>query len=109
MKVVLFSRSTSWICEPDGTVTASPTLRRFDLWMNGGYLMFRREIFHYLGEDDGLIEEPFHRLIADDQLVTYRYEGFWISMDTLKDLQNLQALYEGGQPPWAVWLGAHRA
>jgi len=45
----------------------------------------------------------FQRLIADRQLVTYPYEGFWAPMDTLKDRQMLEALYESGRPPWAVW------
>ena len=65
--------------------------------------MFRREIFDYIQPGEELVEEPFPRLIAEDQLIAYRYDGFWAPMDTLKDLQNLEAGYEQGYLPWAVW------
>jgi glucose-1-phosphate cytidylyltransferase len=65
--------------------------------------MFRREIFDYLRPGEELVEEPFARLIADDQLTAVQYRGFWAPMDTLKDVQNLESMYEGGRPPWAVW------
>jgi len=90
--------------ERDGVVTGISNVRGADLWVNGGCFIFRQAIFDYLGEGEDLLEEPFRRLIADDELVTYRYEGFWTAVDTLKDLQTLEALYESGRPPWAVWL-----
>jgi glucose-1-phosphate cytidylyltransferase len=68
--------------------------------------MFRQEIFDYLGDGEDLVEEPFRRLIKEDQLLAYRYEGFWMPIESLKDLQNLQALHDGGAPPWAPWLAA---
>ena len=71
--------------------------------MNGGYFVLRREIFDYIGEREELVEEPFQRLIAEGQLLGYRYEGFWMPMDTFKDQQTLEALYQSGRPPWAVW------
>jgi glucose-1-phosphate cytidylyltransferase len=46
------------------------------------------------------MDEPFRRLIEADELITYRYEGFWTAMDTLKDLQRLRSLYDRGDPPW---------
>jgi glucose-1-phosphate cytidylyltransferase len=90
--------------QQDGVVRDIHDVRGSDVWINGGYYIFRKEVFDYLGDDDELVEAPFRRLIADDQLVAYRYEGFWTSMDTLKDLQTLEALHDTGQPPWAVWL-----
>ena len=74
-----------------------------DLWLNGGYFMFRREIFDYLGPGEELVAEPFSRLIAEDQLIAFQHSGYWAPMDTLQDLQNLEAGYEAGQLPWAVW------
>ncbi len=74
-----------------------------DLWLNGGYFMFRREIFDYIGPGEELVEEPFSRLIAEDQLIAFQYSGYWAPMDTLQDLQNLEAGYEAGLLPWAVW------
>ncbi len=68
-----------------------------------------RDIFDYLGPGEELVEAPFHRLIAQEQLLAHRYEGFWAPMDTLKDRDNLQTLFEGGQPPWAIWEQRERA
>jgi glucose-1-phosphate cytidylyltransferase len=46
--------------------------------------------------------EPFKRLIENDQLMAYKHEGFWRSMDTLRDRQVLQDLVETGETPWSV-------
>jgi glucose-1-phosphate cytidylyltransferase len=81
-------------------------LSQSDIWINGGYFAFRGEIFDYIGEGEELVEEPFQRLIAQEQLLAHRYEGFWTSMDTFKDQQTLESLYQGGRPPWAVWRQA---
>lgn len=84
-------------------VTAIEDVRSTDLWINGGFFVFRREIFDYLWPGEELVEAPFHRLIAQEQLLAHRYNGFWAPMDTLKDRDALQTLFEGGLPPWAVW------
>jgi glucose-1-phosphate cytidylyltransferase len=80
------------------------SVRDTDLWINGGYFIFRRGIFDYLRPGEELIREPFDRLIAEEQLIAYRHEGFWSPMDTLQDMQTLEALQESDRPPWAVWL-----
>jgi glucose-1-phosphate cytidylyltransferase len=90
--------------DPDGTVLAINHVREAETRINGGYFIFRKEIFDYLGEGEELVEEPFRRLIAERRLMAFRYDGFWAPMDTLKDKQELDALFEGGAPPWAVWL-----
>jgi glucose-1-phosphate cytidylyltransferase len=74
-----------------------------DVWINGGYFVFRNEIFDYIEEGEDLVHEPFQRLIGAEQLLGYRYEGFWAPMDTLKDRQQLEALAESGRAPWRVW------
>jgi glucose-1-phosphate cytidylyltransferase len=84
----------------DGLVNSITDVYGSDLWVNGGYFMFRREIFDFIGEGEDLLEEPFQRLIDANELISYHYPGFWTTMDTLKDLQNLRSLYEGGRPPW---------
>ena len=78
-------------------------VRESDVWINGGYFILRREIFDYIKPGDELVEAPFQRLVEEGQLLTYRYEGFWEPMDTLKEMQHLEALYQAGRPPWAVW------
>lgn len=73
------------------------------LRINGGFFIFKRKIFDYIGEKEELVSEPFQRLIEEKQLVGYQYDGFWESMDTFKDKQRLESLYEGGTAPWQVW------
>jgi glucose-1-phosphate cytidylyltransferase len=72
-----------------------------NLWINGGYFVFRREIFDYLRQGEDLVDDAFNQLIAEDKLVAYPYEGFWAPMDTLKDKQTLESLLESGAPPWS--------
>ena len=74
-----------------------------NLWVNGGFFMFRREIFDYMLDGEELVVEPFQRLADDNQLLAYQYEGFWAPMDTLKDRQRLDEMYTSGHPTWAVW------
>jgi glucose-1-phosphate cytidylyltransferase len=75
-----------------------------DTWVNAGYFVFRPDVFDAIGEGEDLVEEPFRRLIAHDRLVGYPYEGFWAPMDTLKDKQTLDMLYETGRAPWRLPL-----
>ena len=71
--------------------------------VNGGFFVLRREIFDYVGPGEDLVEEPFRRLAAEGKLVTYRHDGFWACMDTLKERQLLEDMYSHGQPPWEIW------
>jgi glucose-1-phosphate cytidylyltransferase len=73
--------------------------------INGGYFIFKRDIFRYIKEGEELVHEPFHRLVAEQQLVAYNYNGFWACMDTFKDKQSLDDLYARGNAPWQVWNG----
>ena len=74
-----------------------------DFWINGGYFIFRREIFDYMNEGEELVVEPFQRLIAQRQLVTYRNPGFWACMDTFKEKKMFDDMYARGDMPWMVW------
>ncbi|HET7026186.1 MAG TPA: sugar phosphate nucleotidyltransferase [Candidatus Limnocylindrales bacterium] len=87
----------------DGVVQGIEHVQDSNIWINGGYFILRREIFDYIRPGEDLVNEPFNRLIAENALIGYRYDGFWAPMDTLKDKQELEALYESGKPPWAVW------
>jgi glucose-1-phosphate cytidylyltransferase len=87
----------------DGVVKGITDVRHSDVWINGGFFIMRPEIFDYIRPGEELVEEPFGRLIAEEKLLAYRYDGFWAPMDTLKDLQTLETLYQSGQAPWAVW------
>lgn len=73
-------------------------------WINGGFLVLEPGIFDHLhGDGTSLEADTMERLAAAGQLAAYRHEGFWQCMDTLRDLRLLQALWEGGKPPWKVW------
>ncbi len=86
-----------------GLVTTVRHPHESGLWINGGFFIFRQEIFDYLGDGEELVEQPFQRLIAEELLLTYPYEGFWAPMDTLRDRERLDALAASPRPPWAVW------
>lgn len=74
-----------------------------ELRINGGYFVLRKEVFDFLHEGEELVVEAFKRMIETQKLMCYRYDGFWAPMDTLKDKQELEALVERGNPPWALW------
>ncbi len=71
-----------------------------DLWINGGYFVLRSEIFSSIEPGDELVEAPFARLIARRRLRAARYEGFWGPLDTLRDLERLEALVADDRAPW---------
>jgi glucose-1-phosphate cytidylyltransferase len=87
----------------DGLAQAFQDVQQSNLWINGGYFVFRREIFDYLDEGEDLVTHAFARLMAEGQLVAYPYEGFWAPMDTLKERDALEAMLESGNAPWTVW------
>jgi glucose-1-phosphate cytidylyltransferase len=71
--------------------------------INGGFFVFKRKIFDYIRDNEELVMEPFQRLLLEHQLIGYAYDGFWASMDTFKDKQQLENLYSGGSAPWELW------
>jgi glucose-1-phosphate cytidylyltransferase len=93
------------MAEPDGLVTGLEEVQRTSVRINGGFFVFRRDIFKYLREGEDLVEQPFQRLMDARQLRAYQYDGFWMSMDTFKDRQQLEEIYATGNAPWQVWNG----
>jgi glucose-1-phosphate cytidylyltransferase len=87
----------------DGEVTEIKDVGRSNVRINGGYFIFRRDIFTCMRTGEELLHEPFQRLVEERQLLAYQYDGFWASMDTFKDKQLLDDLYAGGDAPWEVW------
>ena len=76
---------------------------RLDVWINGGFFVFEREIFKHLTDNCVLEGEPLERLSKDAQLAAFPHEGFWASMDTYKDFQELNRLWAIGRAPWKIW------
>ena len=67
-------------------------------------LRLRAGVFDYLEGDETVLEdEPLLRLAEDRQIAAFRHEGFWQPMDTYRESQLLNNLWNGGDPPWKVW------
>jgi glucose-1-phosphate cytidylyltransferase len=86
--------------DADGRVRSVRDLRYGDVWINGGFMVLRRDVLERVNPGEELVDEPFARLIDDEELLAYRYEGFWEPMDTIKDKQRLDALAESSEAPW---------
>lgn len=86
-----------------GLVTNFGRVSESEFWVNGGFFALRGEIFRYIKEDEELVEQPFQRLIQEQQLFVYKYDGFWSSMDTFKDKITFDRMYARGEAPWEVW------
>lgn len=71
-------------------------------WINGGFFVFEPGIFDLLDEVSPLERGPLERLAAAGELRAFRHDGFWQPMDTLRDKQILEALWQSGQAPWTV-------
>lgn len=89
--------------DTDGFVTRMGALPDEELWINGGFFVFRQRIFEAIQEGEELVEEPFRRLSAQRQLTTTRWPGFWQCMDTFKDKIAFDRMEARGQCPWMVW------
>jgi glucose-1-phosphate cytidylyltransferase len=89
--------------DPEGIVKSIEHIGRSGARINGGFFIFRREIFRYIKQGEELVEEPFRRLISEEELLSHAHNGFWACMDTFKEWQELQALYGRGNAPWIVW------
>jgi glucose-1-phosphate cytidylyltransferase len=87
----------------DGRVTALRDVAAADLRINGGGYLFRAGMLDRLTSGDDLVDATFATLAAEGRLAAYRYDGFWVSLDTLKDLEVLQRLEAQDAAPWAVW------
>lgn len=72
-------------------------------WINGGYFVLEPAVFDYIEGDDTVFERaPLERLAADGQLHAYRHTGFFQPMDTLREKQILENLWQSGEAPWLV-------
>ena len=87
---------------PAGKVAEVVALSQSDIWINGGFFVFRNAIFDYINPGDELVREPFARLIERQALLAHKCAGFWQCMDTFKDKQRLEELNDTN-PPWKVW------
>jgi glucose-1-phosphate cytidylyltransferase len=93
------------VVSPDaaGRVSAIDDISNTNIRINGGYFIFKREIFDYVKAGEELVHEPFQRLMKTGRLTAYEYDDFWMAMDTFKDRQQLEEIYTAGHAPWEIW------
>jgi glucose-1-phosphate cytidylyltransferase len=87
----------------DDRISSITTLQQMPLWENGGYLMFRPEVFDYLPENGDLVEDVCAPLAKEGRMMAYRHRGFWQPADTVKERTALEAAYQSGTRPWMLW------
>jgi glucose-1-phosphate cytidylyltransferase len=90
----------------DNVVSKISHASKGNLRINGGYFVLRKDVFDYMKAGEELVEEPFQRLIEKKKLAAYKYDGFFVSMDTFKERQALEEMYAAGNAPWTMW--AHK-
>ena len=73
-------------------------------WINGGFFVLSPEVGRYIEGDASIWErEPVNALAADGELAVFRHSGFWLAMDTLRDRNVMQGLWDSGEAPWKTW------
>jgi glucose-1-phosphate cytidylyltransferase len=73
-------------------------------WINGGFFVFEPQIFDLIeGDDDTLETGLLARLVDRDQLAVYQHDGFWQCMDTYREMQQLNELWDKECAPWKTW------
>ena len=87
----------------EGRVTDITHVTEIGLRINGGFFAFHQRVFDYIRPGEELLHEPFQRMAAAGDLVTYRYDGFWACMDTFKEKRLLEDIHHAGDAPWEVW------
>jgi glucose-1-phosphate cytidylyltransferase len=73
-------------------------------WINGGFFVMEPRVFSYIEDDSTVLEEePLENLAKEGELVAFIHRGFWHPMDTLRDKNYLEGLWNSGKVPWKVW------
>lgn len=75
-------------------------------WINGGFFVCSAEVFKYLEDaDDNTVweREPLEQIAKEGKLFAYKHSDFWRAMDTLRDKNDLEALWSGENAPWKIW------
>ena len=73
-------------------------------WINGGFFVFQPEVFNYLTDDTTILErEPLEKLAKEGQLMAYKHKKFWQPMDTTRDKNLLEGLWQTAKAPWKIW------
>lgn len=89
----------------DGLAKSFDEKKNTDGIINGGFFVFEPEIFNYLENDTECVleQEPLKNLVKDNELSVYIHNGFWTAMDTLRDINNVNKIWDEGKGAWKVW------
>ena len=87
----------------DGVVERFREKPQADGHVNAGFFVFEPEVLEYLDDECVLEREPLERLAADRQLMAYEHTGFWQPMDTFREFQMLNEMWDAGDAPWRLW------
>jgi len=89
------SRVTSFLEKPKGESS----------WINGGFFVLEPKVFDFINKGDQTVweREPLENLAKKGKLGAYKHKGFWRCMDTLRDKQELEKIWQSGDIPWKVW------
>ncbi len=93
------------VVEFDGETAAVKSFREKSKedagWINGGFMVARKELFDYLESDETILEKkPMEILAMEGKMSAYRHHGFWQCMDTMRDKEKLESIYASGEAPW---------
>lgn len=73
-------------------------------YINGGFMVLEPQVFDYIEGDSTVFErEPLSRLAQEGQLTAFKHDGFWKCMDTQRDKEQLEEMWESGEAPWKLW------
>ena len=77
-------------------------------FVNGGFFVFNRKIFDYLDKSDNCDLEygPLEKIVSEGELMVYKHNGFWACMDTIREMEHLNKLWNDETAPWKIWSDA---
>jgi glucose-1-phosphate cytidylyltransferase len=86
----------------DDQVTSFREKPQVSGWINGGFFLFKPDIFEYLSSNVVLEKEPLQKLASENQLSAFKHEGFWQPMDTFRESKLLNDMWDTGKIPWRI-------
>lgn len=88
----------------DGLAKSFQEKPLLDGWVNGGFFVLNRQVFNYIGGDQCVWEEePLNQLVRDQELAVYSHKGFWQGLDTVKDVHDINTMWNNKCRPWVKW------
>lgn len=92
------------ISEDDGIENFKEKSKEDGGWINGGFMVMNPKIIDYIDGDDSIFERyPLEAAAASGELKALKHEGFWQCMDTLRDKETLEQMWQENRAPWKVW------